>query len=77
MAASATVFSRQANPVTVTLHLGAPGNMSSTALSCLVASNTSCTVAGSVAVLAGSFLDLSITGADGNSSGLWTALTCN
>jgi len=51
--------------------------MSSTALSCLVASNTSCTVAGSVAVLAGSFLDLSITGADGNSSGLWTALTCN
>jgi Collagen triple helix repeat (20 copies) len=72
-----TVFSQQSNAVTVTLRNGTPGSMSNTALSCQASSNNSCTVTGSVAIAAGSFLDLSVAGASGTSAGVWTAVACN
>ena len=74
------VFSQQAQTVTVTLRLGTPGSMANTALTCSVAPGPPgalCTVPG-VVIPAGSFVDLSITGANGPSSpGIWTALACN
>jgi hypothetical protein len=76
-ATALNVFSQQANPITVTLRSGTPGNMASTALVCAASPDTSCTVTGSVTIAAGSFVDLNITGANGTASGVWTALTCN
>ena len=76
-ATSLTVFSRQSNSVTVTLRTGVPGSMSDTALACVAASGSSCTVTGSVAVAAGSFVDLSVAGASGTPAGVWTALGCS
>ena len=76
-AATLTVFSQQSNPITVTLRQGSPGNMSDTALSCSAASGASCTATGSVAVVAGSFVDFAISGESGLSAGVWTALSCN
>jgi hypothetical protein len=76
-ASSLTVFSRQSNVVTVTLRTGSPGSMSDTVLACVAASGGSCTVTGSVAVAAGSFVDLSVSGASGTAAGVWTALGCS
>jgi len=76
-ATNLSVYSQQGNSITVTLRQGTPGNMASTTLSCLVASNAACTVTGSVTVSAGSFLDLTVTGANGTPSGVWTALICS
>jgi len=76
-ATTLTVFSLQSNTITVTLRQGTPGNMVSTALSCSASSGGSCTSTGSVAVAAGSFVDLSVTGESGLSAGVWTALSCN
>ena len=76
-ATTLTVFSLQSNTITVTLRQGSPGNMVSTALSCSASSGGSCTSTGSVAVAAGSFVDLSVTGESGLSAGVWTALSCN
>jgi len=72
-----TVFSQQANTVTVTLRTGAAGSLANTALACSAATGTSCTVSGSVAVTAGSFVDLSVSGASGTAAAVWTALACN
>lgn len=71
-----TVFSQQANTVVVTLRNGVSGSMADTALACSAASGGSCTVTGSLAVAAGSFVDLSIAGASGTAAGVWTALAC-
>lgn len=71
------VFSQQSNTVTVTLRNGSPGAMADTALSCAAASGGSCTVSGTVAVAAGSFIDLSVRGPSGNPAGVWTALECD
>jgi len=76
-ATSLTVFSEQGNTITVTLRQGTPGNMTNTALACSATNGGSCTATGSVPVAAGSFVDLSITGANGTAAGVWTALSCN
>lgn len=76
-ATSLAVYSTQGNAITVTLRQGTPGNMVETALACSAASGASCTATGSVPVGAGSFVDLSISGANGTAAGVWTALECN
>jgi hypothetical protein len=50
--------------------------MTATALTCTVASG-GCTALGSVPIAAGSFVDLSITGASGTVAGVWTSISCN
>jgi hypothetical protein len=76
-ATSLNVYSSQSNPVTVTLRSGDASSMNDTALTCSTNSGPSCSVSGSVAVTAGSFVDFSITGASVNPAGVWTALQCN
>ncbi|HEV2645674.1 MAG TPA: DNRLRE domain-containing protein [Acidobacteriaceae bacterium] len=71
------VYSQQSNAITVTLRTGTPGNMAATSLSCSASAGSSCSSSGSVAVPAGSFADLNITGASGTIAGVWTSLTCN
>ena len=71
------VFSQQAQTITVTLRLGHPSMMSDTGLLCVVLPNSPCTASGNVAVAAGDFIDLSVHGATGTPSPVWTALTCN
>ncbi len=71
------VYSQQAQTITVTLRLGHPSNMNDTALLCVVTPNSPCTATGGVAVGAGDFIDLSVHGATGTPSPVWTALTCN
>jgi hypothetical protein len=71
------VQSHQSGNITVTLRSGASGtSMADTALTCSP-SGGSCTVTGSVALAAGSFVDLHITGTSGTVAGVWTSLTCN
>ena len=76
-ASTLNVYSQQSNSIAVTLRMGAPGGMESTTLACTAAPNASCTGTGSIAVAAGSFVDLTISGASGTSAGVWTALACN
>jgi hypothetical protein len=76
-ATALNVFSQQSNTIIVTLRSGTPGSMANTALVCSVGSGSSCTMNGSVAIPAGSFVDFSITGASGTPAGVWTALQCN
>jgi hypothetical protein len=76
-ATTLSVSSRQGNAVTVTLRQGTPGNMGDTALACTAAAGGTCSVTGSVTVAAGSFVDLNVSGADGNAAGVWTAVGCN
>jgi hypothetical protein len=76
-ATTLNVFSQQDNSITVTLRAGASGSLTDTALSCTASSGSSCTATNSVVIPAGSFVDLSITGADGTAAGVWTALACN
>jgi Collagen triple helix repeat (20 copies) len=71
------VYSQQSNPITVMLRQGVPGSMADTGLSCQAASGTSCTATGNVAVAAGNFVDLSVSGASGTMAGVWMALACN
>jgi Collagen triple helix repeat (20 copies) len=72
-----SVFSQQSSTVTVTMRQGTPGSMANTAMACSATSDSSCTVTGSVAVAAGSFVDFSVSGAGGTALGVWTALACN
>jgi hypothetical protein len=72
-----SVFSRQANTVTVTLRQGTPTAMANTSLSCSAASGTECTASGSVPVAAGNFVDFLVSGANGTAAGVWMALVCN
>ena len=79
-ATTLSVSSQQGNAVTVTLRQGSSGSsgsMADTALTCTAAAGGTCSVTGSVAVAAGSFLDLSVTGANANTAGVWTAVGCN
>jgi hypothetical protein len=78
-ATTLNVYSEQNNAITVTLRVGpSPSSMADTTLVCSsVATGSSCSASGSVAVSAGSFVDLSISGADNNPAAVWTALTCN
>jgi Collagen triple helix repeat (20 copies) len=79
-ATTLSVSSQQGNAVTVTLRQGASGSsgsMADTVLACTAAAGGTCSVTGSVAVAAGSFLDLSVTGANANTAGVWTAVGCN
>ncbi|MBS1820609.1 MAG: collagen-like protein [Acidobacteria bacterium] len=76
-ATSLNVYSQQSNTITVTLRTGTTGSLVNSALSCSAASGGQCTAAGAVAVPAGGFVDLTITGASGTSAGVWTALACN
>ncbi|HWW22292.1 MAG TPA: DNRLRE domain-containing protein [Edaphobacter sp.] len=71
------VYSQSTNTLNVKLRQGVPGAMSDTALTCSVAAGSSCTATGSVAVAAGSFVDLNITGASDTAVGVWTALACD
>jgi Collagen triple helix repeat (20 copies) len=70
------VYSQQSGPIKVTLRSGTSGSMADTALACLPATNGSCTATGSVAISAGSFLDLRIDFASGTPAGVWTAVEC-
>jgi hypothetical protein len=71
------VASHQSGTITVTLRLGASStSMADTTLAC-APSNGSCTAVGSLAIPAGSFVDLHITGSSGTLAGVWTSLTCN
>ena len=70
------VFSQQMNPITVTLRVGAAGNLANTSLACSAAAGSSCTATGSVAVATGDFVDLGVSGANGTGA-VWTALACN
>jgi hypothetical protein len=76
-ATTLSVTSQQGNAVTVTLRQGSPGNMADTVLTCTAAAGGTCSVTGSVPVAAGSFLDLSVSGANTNAAGVWTAVGCN
>jgi len=76
-ATALSVSSQQAQPITVTLRTGSPGNMSNTTLSCTAQPGGSCSQQGNVVVAAGSFVDFSITGANVSGAAAWTALTCN
>jgi hypothetical protein len=76
-ATALSVFSQQTNSITVTLRTGTPGSMANTALACTASPGASCTATGSVAVPAGNFVDLTITGPSGTAAAVWTALTCN
>ncbi|QHN04617.1 hypothetical protein FTO74_15540 [Granulicella sp. WH15] len=78
-ASKLVVFSNQSSStLQVTLRSGSLGiGMTDTALSCALATGTSCTSTGSVAIPAGSFVDLSVTHASGTAAGVWTALACN
>jgi hypothetical protein len=78
-ATALNVYSQQTGSIAITLRAGPdPGNMADTALACSsVARNTSCSATGVVSILAGSFVDLRIDGADNSPAAVWTALTCN
>ena len=73
------VWSQQQQTITVTLRAGTPGNMVDTSLACSASygGGGSCPATGSVAIAAGNFVDLSISGANVNAAGVWTALACN
>jgi hypothetical protein len=72
------VKSNQSGAVTITLRLGASvTTMQDTALSCTPSSTGSCPALGSVAIPAGSFVDLRIDHSSGTLAGVWTSLTCN
>jgi collagen type VII alpha len=73
-ATSLSVFSHQTNNITVTLRVGSPAPMTPM-LHCTTASGQ-CSVAGSVSVPAGSFLDIEIDGASGSTAGVWTSVVC-
>ncbi len=77
-ATTLSVYSQQAQAITVTLRLGIPGSMADTALACTAAAaGGSCSVTGSVAVAAGNFVDLRVDHANATAAAVWTALTCN
>ena len=79
-ATTLSVSSQQGNAVTVTLRQGSSGSagsMADTVLACTAAAGGTCSVTGSVAVAAGSFVDLSVTGANATTAGVWTAMGCN
>jgi hypothetical protein len=77
IATTLSVFSQQANPITVTLRAGDSVSMADTVLSCTAAPNTRCTATGNVSIAAGSFVDLHVVNSDGNSAPVWIALACN
>jgi hypothetical protein len=73
-----TAYSQQANTITITLRTGAtPASLADSTLVCTVGVNSSCTATSSVPIAAGSFVDLSITGANGTNAAVWTALECD
>jgi len=76
-ASQLSVFSRQSNTISVMLRQGTPGSMADTGLGCSVASGSSCTATGGVAIAAGNFVDFSVSGASGAAAGVWVALSCN
>jgi hypothetical protein len=76
-ATTLSVYSQQMQAITVTLRQGTPGNMADTALVCTAASGGSCSVTGSVAVAAASFVDLRVNNANATAAAVWIALTCN
>ena len=71
------VFSQQAATITVTMRVGTPGSMVNSALTCQVSQSQSCTATSPVTISAGSFIDLSITQANSNPSGVWSLVACN
>jgi hypothetical protein len=71
------VSSHQSGAVKVTLRLGASAaTMQDTTLSCTPSAG-SCPALGSVAIPAGTFVDLRIDFTSGTVAGVWTSLTCN
>jgi hypothetical protein len=79
-ATALNVYSQQGQTITVSLRVGTPGSMTTTALTCTAMPNGSggtCPVTGSVSVPVGDFVDLEISNANSTPAGVWTALTCN
>ena len=72
------VFSKQSGSIQVTLRSGPYGSLSDTVLTCTPSgSPNTCSVTGTVAVAAGSFLDLRIDYSSGTAAPVWTAVECN
>jgi hypothetical protein len=71
------VYSQQGATIAVTLRAGSPTTMANTTMSCSVATGQSCSATGTVAIPAGSFIDLAISQTNSIPSGVWTALSCN
>jgi hypothetical protein len=71
-----SVFSQQANTITVMLRQGTPGHMADTGMVCSAASGSACSVTGSVVVPEGNFVDLNVTGASGTTASVWMSLAC-
>jgi hypothetical protein len=76
-ATTLSVYSQQAQAITVTLRQGIPGSMADTALVCTAATGGSCSVTGSVAIATGNFVDWRVNNANGTAAAVWIALTCN
>ena len=71
------VYSQQSAPIKVTLRVGTASALTSTVLACTAASNASCSITGSVAVLAGQFMDLYVQFASSATAGVWMAVECD
>ncbi len=76
-ATTLSVYSQQVNAIHVVLRQGTPGSMADTALACTAASGGTCTATGSVAIIAGSFIDFGVSNANGTTSAVWMALQCS
>lgn len=71
-------YSLQTNPITITLRTGSsPTALTDTTLVCAASPNTPCSATSSIPIAAFSFVDLSITGANGTNAPVWTALECD
>jgi collagen type VII alpha len=75
------VYSQQSNTIAVTLQVGSPGAMVNSAMSCVVATNSSCVTTGAVVVGPGQFVDYVVTGSptgspSGTAAPVWTSLQC-
>jgi collagen type VII alpha len=70
-----TAYSQQSNMITVSVRVVIP-TPAAAVMSCSVATNSSCSATGSVAIAAGSFLDLEIDNPSGTPTGVWTSVTC-
>ena len=72
-----SVSSQQSGNITVTLRSGnSPTTLANTTLSCSPATSGSCPATGSIAIPAGNFIDLTISGASSTLAGVWTMLEC-
>ncbi len=75
-ATTLNVYSKQGAQITVTLREGTPGSMVNSPLACTSVSGGSCAVSGGT-VVAGSFVDFTVSGANAQPDAVWMALGCS